>query len=229
MGKGKGKKDMKWLMLLITSFLAVLSIACNLATSLTESAVTATPSLQPVTETRLPTLTSLPATQTPTPQPTKPIVYYYFVDPESESPPAGSVVIFQDLLILGPTKTDVASSPDTATNIEYALQAMLNDPRNAWTSTDISIASIRFDDGAVDVVLEGEYFGVGDVVLIAARYQILLTVFAEASVQTARITLNGKNIANLGVSHISQAKPDDYTYPRADVQDFMEENTYEVP
>ncbi|MCJ7622841.1 MAG: hypothetical protein MUO76_05005 [Anaerolineaceae bacterium] len=79
------------------------------------------------------------------------------------------------------------------------------------------------------MVLEGEFFGAGDVVLIAAREQILLTVFTEASVQTATITLNGKNIANLGISHSSQAKPADYTYTRAEIETFIAENAYEIP
>jgi len=106
---------------------------------------------------------------------------------------------------------------------------MINDPRNAWTSTDVGITSITFREGAANVVLEGEFFGAGEVVLIAARAQILLTVFAEASVQTATITLNGKNIANLGISQSSQATPADYTYTRAEIETFMAENACRIP
>jgi hypothetical protein len=106
---------------------------------------------------------------------------------------------------------------------------MLDDPRNAWTSSDVNIASITFDRGAAGVALEGEYFAVGDILLIAAREQILLTVFAEAAVQTAIITLNGKNIVNLGVSHISQAQPEDYVYTRAEIEAFLAENAYPTP
>jgi hypothetical protein len=157
------------------------------------------------------------------------MVYYYFVEIEGMSPPAGSVVILPDILILGPTLSDIACSPDTATNIGSALQTMINDPRNAWASTDVGVTSITFREGVANVVLEGEYFAAGDIVLIAARAQILLTVFAEASVQTATITLNGKNIANLGISHNSQAKPADYTYTRADIETFMSENAYKIP
>ena len=175
-----------------------------------------------------PTPANLHATDTPPAQPPVPIVYYYFVAIEGKSPPAGSVVILPDVLILGPTLSDIARSPDTATNIGSALQTMINDPRNAWTSTDVGITSITFREGAANVVLEGEFFGAGDVVLIAARAQILLTVFTEASVQTATITLNRKNIANLGISH-SEAKPADYTYTRAEIETFMAENAYGIP
>ena len=79
------------------------------------------------------------------------------------------------------------------------------------------------------MVLEGEFFGAGGIVLIAARVQILLTVFTEASVQTATITLNGKNIANLGISHNSQIKPADYMYTRTEIETFMVENAYGIP
>jgi hypothetical protein len=181
------------------------------------------------TETPPPTKTNTPKlANTPEPSPV-PIVYYYFVELEGKSPPAGSVVILPDILILGPALSDIARSPDTATNIGSALQTMITDPRNEWTSTDVNITSITFREGAAYGVLEGEYFGAGDIVLIAARAQILMTVFAEASVQTATITLNGKNIANLGISHGSQVKPADFTYTRADIETFMAENAYWKP
>ncbi|MCJ7622924.1 MAG: hypothetical protein MUO76_05440, partial [Anaerolineaceae bacterium] len=51
-------------------------------------------------------------TESPTAQPPVPIVYYYFVAIEDTSPPAGSVVILPDVLILGPTLSDIARSPD---------------------------------------------------------------------------------------------------------------------
>jgi hypothetical protein len=220
---------MKRLIPLLTVIPVLLSVACNLARAMTEHAITATPSERPAMEMASPTPVHLPPTVTPTVQPLEPIVYYYFVEIESESPPAGSVVVFQDVYILGPTLSDKARSPDTVTNLSSALQAMLNDPRNGWVSTNVSITSITFKDGAARVVLEGEYFGVGDVTLIAARDQILFTVFAEAAVQTATITLNGKNIANLGVSNSIHAKPEDYTYIRADVEDYMAKNAYKAP
>jgi len=224
---------------LIVLFLEFLLLAaCSTATpeqEAIETAIAGTKTAQPTATptflpTYTPTATKTPvlATETPTAQPPVPIVYYYFVDMEGESPPAGSVVILPDILILGPTLSDTARSPDTATNIGSALQAMIDDPRNAWTSTDIGITSLSFREGAANVVLEGEYFGAGDVVLIAARAQILLTVFAEASVQTATITLNGKNIANLGISHSSEAKPADYTYTRAEIETFMAKNAYQM-
>jgi hypothetical protein len=84
-------------------------------------------------------------------------------------------------------------------------------------------------DGAANVELEGVYSAPGDIVLIAARQQIILTVFAEEAVQTAVITLNGENIVNLGISTSSEAKPNDYVITRAEVQAFLAENAHSNP
>jgi hypothetical protein len=209
--------------------LALLIVACNLTRALTDNANTAIPPDHQGTEMAIRTPIDLPASEVASTLPPVPIVYYYFVEPGGKPAPAGSVVVFEDTYILGPTLSDKARSPDPVTNISSALQAMLNDPRNAWTSKDVGITGITFDDGDAHVALEGEYFSVGDVTLIAAREQIALTVFAEGSVQTAIITFNGKNIANMGISHSSQAKPEDYTYTRAEIEAFMVENAYEAP
>lgn len=220
---------MKRFVPLLAALCAISLIACGPAREPTEMAMTATSQEQPATETAAPTPTTPPPTETPTVPPAVPIVYYYFVAVEGKTFPAGSVVILPDILILGPTLSETARSLDTVTNIGAALQAMLHDPRNAWDSADIGITSLEFREGGASVTLEGEYFGAGDVTLIAARMQILLTVFAESSVQTAMITLNGENIANLGISHSSEARPDDYTFTRAEVEAFMAENAYEPP
>lgn len=155
-----------------------------------------------------------------------PLVYFYFVPIAGSTFPAGSVVIIPDVLILGPTLSDISRSPDAATNISSALQAMIDDPRNAWTSDDLAIAGIAFDEGHADLALQGTISGAGDVVLIAARMQILMTVFAEPAVQTATVTLNGESIGNLGISHSSEAQPADYQYTRAEIETFMAENAY---
>jgi hypothetical protein len=65
--------------------------------------------------------------------------------------------------------------------------------------------------------------------MIAARMQILMTVFAEAAVQTATVTLNGKNIANLGISHESEAKPAGYAFSRGEIESYMAKNAYKSP
>lgn len=170
-----------------------------------------------------------PATDTQPAPSTIPIVYYYFVALASNTYPAGSVVIQPDALILGPTLSEFARSADITTNISSALQAMLNDPRNAWKSSDLSITNITFEDGVARVDLVGGISAAGDAVLIAARYQVVLTVFAESAVQSATIKINGANIANLGISHSRQAQVEDYAYTRDEIETFLAENAYPAP
>jgi hypothetical protein len=176
-------------------------------------------------------LTTNPETQS-TPFPTNtaeqqtPIVYYYFASIPGNTFPAGSVVIIPDVLILSPTLSDIPRSADTALNVQSAMQAALNDPRNVWTG-GITITSVTVDGGHAAVTLDGDIRGTGDAVLIAARMQFLMTVFAEPSIQTTTITINGQNIGNLGISHSSEAKPDDYAHTRAEIETFMAQNIYE--
>lgn len=209
--------------------LPIILAACNLTRSVAENPVSTSTSEQPASQSASSTPATLQATSAPTTQAQMPIVYYYFVAVASKSAPAGSVVILPNELILGPTLSDIARSPDPVTNIGSALRAMIRDPRNAWTSKDFSITSVSFKDGAANVTLQGEILGAGNIVLIAARQQIVLTVFAEEAVQTATITLNGENIANLGVSRSSEAKPAGTVYTRADVETFLADNAYSNP
>lgn len=155
------------------------------------------------------------------------VVYYYFVTAAENPLPEGSVVVIS--YILAPTPSDIAYSPDTAANLRTALAAVLNDGRNGWMSSNLEIVDVTFGDGHANVVLQGEYYGVGDVTLIAASMQILMTVFTNASVQTATITLNGDTIGNMGVSNSMNAKPADYVFTRAEIETFMNEHAYVSP
>lgn len=155
------------------------------------------------------------------------IVYYYFVTIAENIPPEGSVVIMPDNLVLGPTVSDMGHSPDVATDLRIALEAVLNDERNTWISYNLEIINIGFSEGRADVVLEGEYFGVAPIVLTAARMQILLTLFANTSVQTATVTLNGDTIANIDASMIE--KPVDYVFTRSEIETFRAEHAYVIP
>jgi hypothetical protein len=157
------------------------------------------------------------------------IVYYYFVTTAEIPRPEGSVVIMPETYILAPTLSDITNSPDTVANLKIALKAVLKDGRNGWLSSNLEIVDVAFDNGHTDVILQGEYFGVGDVTLIAARMQILMTVFANASVQTATVTLNGGTIGNLGVSNSMDAKPADYVFTRSEIETFINGHAYVSP
>jgi len=126
--------------------------------------------------------------------------------------------------ILAPTLSDAALAPEAATKLRSAVEAALNDPRNGWLSDKVEVVNVAINNGHADVVLQGEYFGVGDVTLIAASQQILLTVFANANVQTAAIALNGDTIGNMGISISLNARPADYTFTRAEVEAYMVEH-----
>jgi hypothetical protein len=169
------------------------------------------------------------STPKPTQQISAPVVYYYFVNIKDETPPAGSVVILPNDLILAPTKSDIPHGPDTATALGSALKAMFHDPRNRWTGSNLDIVNIALREGHAEVVLQGDIFGAGDILLVAARMQILLTVFADTSVLTAVVTINGKNIGSLGISSSVEAMPVDYVYTRTAIEAFIAENAYVKP
>lgn len=228
-------------------FLALAAVACNLPGSSVE-----TPTALPVQPTDVP-----PATLEPTPTPpadlptvtlesppelipdasveappTEParyIVYYYFASIPGNTFPAGSVEILPDQLILSPNLSEVGFNTDPVTNVYSGLTVMISDPRNVWTTDNLSVQlnNMEFDQGHMIVPLEGDIYGTGDIVLIAARWQILMSVFAaDEAVQSATVTLNGESIGNLGTSHDGEAKPADYVYTREEVQTFMAENAY---
>ena len=161
--------------------------------------------------------------------PTSERILYYYVMIAENVPPEGSVVIMPNVLILAPTLSDTAYGPDTVTNIRIALESMIDDAHNREIIRNLDIDNITFSEGHTDVVLKGEISGAGDVVLIAARMMILMTVFTDVSVQTATVTLNGDTIGNLGVSNSMDAKPVDYVYTRAEIETFIAENAYASP
>lgn len=218
---------MKNVLALIPLFLSLL--ACNtqpIPSTATESPATFTnvpPTSTPISPT--PALTTSPS---PAPVITVPstdqIVYYYFLDPKVTTLPARSVMVMPGTYILAPTLSDATLAPETATNLKSALEAALKDSRNGWISDKVEVVSVTFSEGHADVVLQGEYFGVGDVTLIAASRQIMLTVFANANVQTAAITLNGDTVGNMGISHSMNAKPADYVFIRAEIEAYMIEH-----
>jgi len=157
------------------------------------------------------------------------IIYYYFADITKETPPEGSVVIMPEVYILAPAISDMEYGPYTASDLRAALQAALMDGRNGWTSINLKIIEVTYDHGHANVVLQGEYYGVGDVTLIAARMQILMTVFSNPSIQTATVTLNGDTIGNLGASNDMDAMPADHVFTRSEIETFMNENAFGSP
>ena len=154
------------------------------------------------------------------------IIFYYFVQGAFHFVPEGSVLT---PILLFPASSDKPYTSDTAADLRIALGLVLQDERNWWISSDLEIVDVTFHDGHADIVLQGEYSGESDEVLVAARMQILLTVFANPAVQTATVTLNGDTIGNLGVSNSTDAKPADYVYTRAEMETYIKEHAYVLP
>jgi hypothetical protein len=197
--------DMK--KMIVIAITAALLLACAPLQLLNRAANTHTPASQ-----------DTPAAQT--------VVYYAFVEIPAAAIPEGSVVIMPDTLILAPAAAESAPAADTADRVRTALDAALHDPQNVWENKSLEIRSVTFSQGQAGVALEGELFGVGDVILISASWQILLTIFADPSVETAVVTLNDGCIGNLGISQSSHAKPAGYIYTRAEIEQFMADNAY---
>ena len=177
-------------------------------------------------------VTSLPPSLPPTVTAVSPgdrIVFYTFVPLTEAAFPEGSVVIMPEAYILAPQLSESAVTPDTAADLRTALDYALNDARNGWKSTNLEIHEISFCEGHADIVLQGEYYGVGSVTLIAARMQLLLTIFANPAIETATVTLNGDTIGNLGVAHSLEAKAADYVFTRAEIEAYQAENMYVSP
>lgn len=157
------------------------------------------------------------------------IVYYYFVDLAQYAPPSGSVVVMPDTLVLAPAQLNAIYGSDVTADLRTGLESVLKDERNDWLSDKLQVQQISFSEGHVNLVLEGEYYAVAPVVLTAARAQILMTLFANAAVQSATVMINESNIANISISHSMDAKPDDYAYTRAEIEAYMAENAYLQP
>ena len=123
-------------------------------------------------------------------------------------------------------ESEAPYTSDTAADLRKALELVLHDERNGWISSDLKVVNLTFRDGQADIALQGEYSGESDEVLSAARMQILLTVFANPSVQTAAVTLNVETIGNLGSSSTTTVRPANYMYTRAEMETYLQEHYY---
>lgn len=196
----------------------------------------------------LDTLTPYPASPSSTPLPTIPsftplaftdpsiplserIVYYHPVSPLENPIPEGTV---RAVHLFAPAYTDETFTSDTAADLRRALEIILHeDSRRIWDTSDLEIVDVTFRNGHAAVVLQGETLAAGDAQPCAGGLQILMTVFANPSVQTANVALNGgTTIGNLCffgaptppiIPHVNGV------YARADIETYMKENAYVSP
>ena len=154
------------------------------------------------------------------------IVYYYPVWSAETPIPEGTVSG------LAPTYADQTYTSDTAADLRTALEIILHeDARRVWDSSNLEIVNVTFGNGHAELVIAGEYFAMGDAQPCIASIQILMTVFANPSVQTANVTLNGGPIGNrcfFGPPNQNDYLNDDL-YTRAEIEKYMKENAYVSP
>lgn len=182
-------------------FTAILLTACNLASPATENA--------PVVE------TDIPATQVVTPDPQlagTPIVYWRFASILDVTPTDEDIVIF-GLGILRRVETTTARTGIPSSDLQTSIQGMMNS-QNVWTVENVVIESVIVEGDMVTVRLSGTISAVGGAILSIVPTQFQLTVFEEPGINRALITLNGQNIANIGISHSSQAVADNVPFTR---------------
>lgn len=207
--------------------------------------VTATPMFFLLPTIAFTTLTPSPTRASPTPLPTIPtftpfvfsdpsiplserIVYYYLVNPAENPLPEGTV---RAIHLFAPAYTDETFTSDTAADLRRALKIILHeDARRIWDSSELEIVEVTFRNGHANVIIEGQALAAGDAQPCAASLQILMTVFANPSVQTATIKLNRGPIGNLCFFGPPTPHQDDYLnddlYTRAEIEKYMKGNAY---
>ena len=160
-------------------------------------------------------------------------MYYYLVGHRENPIPEGAV---HAKGLLAPTHSDDTYTSDTAADLRTALELALGDPRNRSFEFEPEIVEVTFGDGHAQVRLQAEY-SIGEPSLsrdvyapfVNARMLILLTVFANPSVQSAAVSLNEDTIANLGISDSRDARPADYVFTRAEIEMYLKDQAYVAP
>lgn len=157
-----------------------------------------------------------PVQQTPT-QPVsesdEPITYWQML-PINEVVPTEDDVMLFDQLILRRIEDDTPRTDSNIINLERAIQGVI-DTATVWNADSVSIESLMIEDGLATIRLNGTISAVGGAILSAVPTQFYLTVFENPTIDSVLITLDGENIANLGISHDSQFQENDVVFTRA--------------
>jgi hypothetical protein len=250
--KGKGKMNIFGKTRVLLFLAAVMIVSCNSSQStstvsdaeIMETATVSTTlaetqrAIPTKTPLPLPTVTPTPTSLPPSPTATPPIplseriIYYYLVEHAENPIPQGA--IHARFSLIAPTYADETYTSDTAADLRTALELVLHDERNDWLQggLEAEIVDVTVRNGHAQVLLQGRY-STGDssryVPLAEASMQILLTVFANPTVETAAISLNDDTIGNLGISDSSEAKPANYVFTRAEMETYLKEQAYVAP
>ena len=147
----------------------------------------------------------------------RPITYWRLIWLDSGLPEADMIALTSQV-VLDRVETQIRAGADPAENIRTALQLIIDTPEDRlWLTDGMTIDEVSVQESAAVVRLSGHINVIGGLVGLGTEVQLAMTVFEQPGIETALITFNGLNIANLVVDHESQLQPEDFVYTRADL------------
>jgi LysM repeat protein len=139
----------------------------------------------------------------------------YWLQTNTRSP--GSVVVACESII-APTQSTTARTNDAATNIRNSLNALFttgSSTNNLWAGQGLSVQSVTVTNGRANIAITGGLSLTGACADGVMEAQFLLSVFGEAQVQSAYVTVDGQNLVQ--TFDMSGLEPADAVFTPADV------------
>jgi LysM repeat protein len=140
----------------------------------------------------------------------------YWVQTETRN--ADSLVVACESYVT-PTESALPRVSDAATNIRNSLNLLFSSNQgvyNHWAGQGLSVQSVNIDsNGRANIVVTGDLTLVGTCADGVMKAQFLLSVFAEASVQSSYVTVGGQNLVQ--VFDMSGLQPATAVFTRADI------------
>ena len=140
----------------------------------------------------------------------------YWVQTQTRN--ANSIIVACDA-ILSPIESSTARVADAATNIRNSLNLLFSSNQgsyNHWAGQGLSVQSVSIDsNGRANIAITGNVMLVGSCADGVMKAQILQSIFAEPSVQTAYVTVGGRNLVQ--IFDMSGLQPANAVFTRADI------------
>jgi LysM repeat protein len=139
----------------------------------------------------------------------------YWLQTNTRSP--GSIVVACDAIV-APTQSTTARTADAATNIRNSLNALFttgSSTNNLWAGQGLSVQGVTVTNGRANITVTGGLSLTGACADGVMQAQFLLSVFGEAQVQSAYVTVDGQNLVQ--IFDMSGLEPADAVFTPADV------------
>lgn len=186
----------------------ILLAACSTASPATENAPDATD----IPATEIPATVAV-ATDIPQLAGTA-IPYWQLVSiNDITDPSVDDIAMFGHGILTRIESTSVRTG-DSVTDIETALNEMMSS-QNLWEAENVLIESITLEGDSLTIEMSGTITAIGGGLLAIVPIQFQLTVFEDPAINSTLITLNGENLANIGVSHSSLGVGNQIPFTRA--------------